>query len=77
MTSRRRVLLELPSEGEVTRSEEVRTLPNEKLIRRTIQYQDGVVAILILNFENKVFSVRLKPTNQPFALSGNRIIRPE
>ena len=74
MSKTSRVLLELPSDDEMMLSEEIRTAGNDKLLKKTIRYQNGIVVVLILDFQNKVFSVLLKPTEVPFALRGKQIV---
>jgi len=71
------VLFRLPGEDEIEVTEEVRTAGDPGLVKKTIRYKNGLVAVLFQDFQNHVFSVQLRSDRFPFIFAANQILKIE
>lgn len=69
------VLLDLPSDKDIESSAEIRVKENPGLVKKTIRYRNGIVATILKDFHDTVFSVSLDTTNAPFWLRRNQVLR--
>jgi hypothetical protein len=56
-------VLELPSENEIECIEEIMVPQATGVIKRTIHYKNGLVAVLHTDFRDSIFSIYLKSEN--------------
>jgi hypothetical protein len=65
----------LPTEDQIEVMQEVRTLAHPGLIKKTIRYKNGIVAVLFQDFQNHVFSIHLRSDRLPFLITANGILK--
>lgn len=75
MKNEKNMLMELPPDQDIECVTEVRDPMEPSLIRKEIRYKDGLVATLLQDFHNTVFSVSIRAQQKPFWLSSNRVLR--
>lgn len=72
MTSQ--IVLELPEEREIESVEESRLASSPGIIQKTIRYRNGMIATLLKDFHESVFSIQLT-AGDPFCMSRNQLLK--
>jgi hypothetical protein len=75
MNTHKKAILDLPGDEEIASTREARRPDNANLIKKTIRYQSGMVAVLIKDSQENIYSVYLRCSREPFRLAKNRILR--
>lgn len=68
------IVVELPEEQEIESVEETRLPASPGIIQKTIRYKNGMIATLLKDFNEAVFSVQLRAAD-PFCISRNQLLR--
>lgn len=70
------VVLELPSEDEIAVREE-RSIgePSSHCIRKTLRYRNGMMVVMVQDFENRVYSIQVSCEPSTLFLSGNLVLK--
>lgn len=66
-------ILALPEDGEIESTEEIRVFHSAKITKKTIRYKNGIVAVLLKDFNNNVFRIELRSPRTPFWMSRNHL----
>jgi hypothetical protein len=71
MTQKLQVLFELPDEGEIETTREVKE--SSDVITKTIRYRNGVTVILHQDFRQSVYALEVRPPS-PCWIKGKQLI---
>jgi len=71
---RTQVVLELPEDQEIETVEESRIASSPGMIQKTIRYKNGMIATLLKDFHESVFSVSLT-AQDPFCMNRNHLLK--